>query len=69
MLIPVKLSIMALYDAVVGAVADLTAITINVVLRVLGYSEMEAKRIEGVMFWMLFALFVTFLVWLTIRFS
>lgn len=60
---------MALYDAVVGAVAELAAIVVNVVLRAIGYSEVEAKRIEGVLFWVLFGLFVIFLVWLTIRFS
>lgn len=60
---------MALYDAVVGAIADVVAGALNVGLRAMGYSEVEAKRIESTVFWALFGSFAAFLVWLTSRFS
>ena len=60
---------MALHDAVIGVVADLVHIVVNVIARKLGYSEIEKKKIEGLIFWLLFSLFIIFLFVLTFKYS
>lgn len=60
---------MSLVEDMVHALANFVAWAFNIALRAMGYSEIEAKRIEGIVFWALFGVFVVFLIWLTIRFS
>jgi len=60
---------MSLPDAVFGAVADLVHIVVNVIARKLGHSEIEVKKIEGIIFWLFFSLFIVFLFVLTFKYS
>ena len=60
---------MALLDAVVGVVADLVHIVVNVITRKFGHSEIEIKNIEGVIFWVIFSIFIVFLFVLTFKYS
>jgi hypothetical protein len=60
---------MALGEAVAGAIADVVAAIVNGVLRGMGYSEIEVKRIESIMMWTFIGLFVAVLVGITLVYS
>ena len=51
---------MALHEAIMGAVADLASIAINVIVKKFGYSEVKAKKIETYIFWFVFCLLPRF---------
>lgn len=60
---------MALHDAIVGAIADLTSIAINSILKKMGYSAVEAKKIETYLFWAFLLSFVALLCFITFKYS
>lgn len=60
---------MAFHDAVFGVVGDFLHIVVNVIARKLGRSEIEVKKLEGVIFWLLVGSFTIFLFALTLKYS
>ena len=58
-----------MHEAVFNVVADLVHIVVNVIARKLGHSEIEIKKIEGLIFWLLLSLFIIFLFVLTLKYS
>jgi hypothetical protein len=59
----------AIGNAIVDGITAIISELINFVLRKLGYSEIETKRIKGYISWTIFAAFIVFIFWLTIRYS
>jgi len=60
---------MALQDAIFGAIADLTSIAINCIVKRLGYPEVKAKQIEVYLGWVIMLLFVALLCVITFKYS
>jgi len=60
---------MALQDAILGAIADLTSIAINKILKKLGYSEVRAQQIEAYLGWAIMLSFVALLCFITFKYS
>ena len=60
---------MAIEDAIVGAIADIVHRVINMFAKKLGRSEIEVKKIEGYVFWLLLGAFTTLLFILTLKYS
>ena len=60
---------MALQDAIFGAIADLTSIAINVIVKKLGYPEVKAKQIETYLGWAIMLSFVALLCFITFKYS
>jgi len=60
---------MALQDAIFGAIADLTSIAINCIVKKLGYPEVKAKQIEVYLGWVIMLLFVALLCVITFKYS
>jgi len=60
---------MALQDAILGAIADLISIAINVIVKKLGYPEVKAKQIETYFGWAIMLLFVALLCFITFKYS
>jgi len=59
---------MALQDAIFGAIADLTSIAINCIVKRLGYPEVKAKQIEVYLGWVIMLLFVALLCFITFKY-
>lgn len=60
---------MAFADAIVGAVADLISIAINVIAKQLGCSEVKAKKIEAFLGWLIFLVLLSLLLFITFKYS
>ena len=60
---------MALQEAIFGAIADLTSIAINVIVKKLGYPEVKAKQIEAYLGWGIMLSFVALLCFITFKYS
>lgn len=60
---------MALLDAIIGAIADLTSIAINTIAKKIGYSEIKEKQIEEYLSWFILLSFVAFLCFITFKYS
>mgnify|MGYP000064088831 CR=1 FL=1 len=60
---------MALHEAIMGAVADLTSIAINVIVKKFGYTAVKAKKIETYIFWFIFLSFISILCFITFKYS
>lgn len=60
---------MALDNAVFVAIADAMHIAINAIAKKLGHSEIEVKKIEGYIFWLLVGTLTIFLFVLTLKYS
>nr|WP_294839741.1 hypothetical protein [uncultured Methylotenera sp.] len=60
---------MALQDVIFGAIADLTSIAINCIVKKLGYPEIKAKQIEVYLGWAIILLFVALLSFITFKYS
>ena len=60
---------MAFQDAIFGAIADLTSIAINVIVKKLGYPEVKAKQIEAYLAWAFLLSFVALLCFITFKYS
>jgi predicted Kef-type K+ transport protein len=56
-------------NAIVNGLAEIISETINVVLRKLGYSEIETKRTRRYIVWIIVTTLIMFLFWLTIHYS
>jgi hypothetical protein len=59
----------ALHEAVFGAIADLTHWAINLVAMKIGKSEVEVKQIENFLFWFVFLSFISFICYITFKYS
>ena len=60
---------MAIEDAIFNAITGAVELVVNVVVRLFGFSEVESKKIVGYMGWLLAFTFVSFLLWLTLKYS
>lgn len=60
---------MALQDAIFGAIADLSSVAINRIVKKLGYPEVKAKQVEAYLGWAIMLLFVTLLCYITFKYS
>jgi len=60
---------MALQDVIFGAIADLTSIAINSIVKRLGYPEVKARQIEVYLGWAIMLLFVALLCFITFKYS
>ena len=60
---------MSLGDAIVGAVADLISIAINVAGKKLGWSEIKTKQIENFLGWFILLFFVALICYVTFKYS
>ncbi len=60
---------MALHEAVFQAVADLTHGAINEVAKKFGKSEVHVKQIESYLFWFIFLSFISFICYITFKYS
>lgn len=60
---------MAFADAIIGAVADLISIAINVIAKQLGCSEVKAKKIEVFLSWLIFLVLLSLLLFITFKYS
>lgn len=60
---------MALFDAVFGAIADLTNMAIKAIARKVGGSAAQVEQVERCLFWIAFLCFISIPVYLTFRFS
>jgi hypothetical protein len=60
---------MSLADAIVGAVADLISIAINVITKKLGYSEVKAQKIEAFLGWLILLIPLSLLLFITFKYS
>jgi len=60
---------MSLADAIVGAVADLISIAINVIAKKLGYSEVKAQKIEVFLGWLILLIPLSLLLFITFKYS
>jgi hypothetical protein len=59
----------AIGNAIVDGITAIISELINFVLRKLGYSDIETKRIKIYISWTIFAAFIVFIFWLTFRYS
>jgi hypothetical protein len=60
---------MSLADAIVGAVAELISIAINVVAKKLGYSEVKTQKIETFFGWLTLLVPLSLLLFITFKYS
>ena len=60
---------MAFADAIVGVVADLINIAMNVITKQLGCSEVNAKKIEAFLGWLIFLGPLSLLLFITFKYS
>jgi hypothetical protein len=59
----------AIGNAIVNGIAEIVSEVVNLVLRKLGYWEIESKRIKGYITWAIVTALIAFLFWLTILYS
>ncbi|MDI1362273.1 hypothetical protein [Methylotenera sp.] len=60
---------MSLADAIVGAVADLINIAVNVIAKKLGYSEVKVQKIEVFLGWVILLIPLSLLLFITFKYS
>ena len=60
---------MAIEDAIFYAITGAIELVVNVLMRLFGFSEVESEKIVGYIGWLLALIFVSFLLWLTLKYS
>jgi len=60
---------MALEDAIIGAIADLTSIAINVFAKKLGFPEVKVKQVEANIAWFILLSLVSALCFVTFKYG
>lgn len=60
---------MAIEDALAGLIGDIVTPVVNSILKNLGYSEIESKKVQRICMWSIIALFCCLLIGLTLIYS
>ncbi|MES2501651.1 MAG: hypothetical protein V4545_03515 [Pseudomonadota bacterium] len=60
---------MAIEDAIFNTITGALELVVKVVVRLFGFSEVKSKKIVAYIGWLLAFILVSFLLWLTLKYS